>query len=91
MIYLSAAVLTAFTDNAALTFLGSQVSLTELSRYSLLAGAVAGGGLTVIANAPNPIGYSLTEEAFREEGFSSLKLAKGALVPTVIALICLGL
>src|SRR5699024_7640489 len=55
VLYFGAAALTAITDNAALTYLGSLVEGTgELWRYMLVAGAVTGGGLTVIANAPNP-------------------------------------
>ena len=56
-LFLAATGLTAVTDNAALTYLGAQVpTLSEVSRYALVAGAVTGGGLTVIANAPNPAG-----------------------------------
>lgn len=52
-----ATLLTAFNDNAAVTFLASTVpNLPEAVKYSVVAGAVTGGGLTVIANAPNPAG-----------------------------------
>ncbi len=48
-------VLTAITDNAALTYPGSLIdSMSVEAKYMLVAGAVTGGGLTVIANAPNP-------------------------------------
>lgn len=87
-LYLGTTTLTAFLDNAALTFLGSQIeSLTESAKYFLVAGAVIGGGLTVIANAPNPIGYSLLGPYFEKNGFSHVKLMKGALLPTLIALL----
>src|SRR5690606_32796174 len=57
--------ITAVTDNAALTYLGSLVTGTsDLWRYMLVAGAVAGGGLTVIANAPNPAGFSILKGNF---------------------------
>ena len=57
-LFFGAAALTAITDNAALTYLGSLVEdISDQSKYSLVAGAVAGGGLTVIANAPNPAGF----------------------------------
>ena len=47
--------ITAITDNAALTYLGSLVpGLSAEFKVALVAGAVTGGGLTVIANAPNP-------------------------------------
>jgi hypothetical protein len=78
--------LTAFTDNAAITYLGAQVSgLSDAMKYSLVAGAVTGGGLTVIANAPNPAGYSLLKESFGKDGISALGLVAGALIPTLIA------
>ena len=86
LIFLGATSLTAITDNAALTFLGSQVeNLSEAFKYSLVAGAVAGGGLTVIANAPNPAGFSILKDTFGKEGISPLFLFFGALIPTIIA------
>lgn len=86
-LYLGAAGLTAITDNAALTYLGSQVpGLPEASRYALVAGAVAGGGLTVIANAPNPAGYGILNASFGKDGINPLKLFLAALPPTLIAL-----
>ncbi len=87
-LYLGATTLTAFTDNAALTYLGSLVNLSENSRYALLAGALAGGGLTVIANAPNPAGLNILRESFGEVGIHPVKLFKWALIPTIISLIC---
>jgi hypothetical protein len=78
--------LTAITDNAALTYLGAQVpGLAEASRYALVAGAVTGGGLTVIANAPNPAGYGILNPSFGPEGINPLLLFKSALAPTVLA------
>ncbi|MGE4130276.1 MAG: putative Na+/H+ antiporter [Bdellovibrionales bacterium] len=89
-LFLGSIGLTAIVDNAALTFLGSQVpDLSEVSKHALVAGAVVGGGLTVIANAPNPAGYSILNSAFGEEGISPLKLFVGALPPTLIAGLCL--
>ncbi|MGK5087643.1 putative Na+/H+ antiporter [Bdellovibrionota bacterium FG-2] len=91
-LYLGAIVLTAFTDNAALTYLGSLVpTLSDSSRYALVAGAVVGGGLTVIANAPNPAGYSILNPSFGEEGISPLGLFRAALIPTAIAGTCFWL
>jgi hypothetical protein len=87
-LYLGTAALTAITDNAALTYLGSQVpGLTEAAKYALVAGAVAGGGLTVIANAPNPAGYGILRPSFGT-GVSPLGLLLGALGPTLVALAC---
>lgn len=86
-LYFGATGLTAVTDNAALTFLGSQVEgLSEASRYALLAGAVTGGGLTVIANAPNPAGYGILKGSFGETGISPLGLLGAALPPTLVAI-----
>jgi putative Na+/H+ antiporter len=88
-LFLGATVLTAFTDNAALTYLGSQIpQVSEGFKYALVAGAVAGGGLTVIANAPNPAGFSVLHESFGPEGISPAGLAGGAVVPTLIAMAC---
>ncbi len=87
-LFLGAAGLTAITDNAALTYLGAQVpGLSEGMKYALVAGAVAGGGLTVIANAPNPAGYSILLPSFEKKGFSPLHLFLGALIPTISVLL----
>jgi hypothetical protein len=81
---LGATILTAFNDNAAITFLSTLVpKFTDSLKYAVVAGAVAGGGLTVIANAPNPAGQSLLKHHFKN-GVSPIGLLKGALVPTVI-------
>ncbi|MGJ9418052.1 putative Na+/H+ antiporter [Massilia sp. CMS3.1] len=80
--------LTAITDNAALTYLGSLISgLSEHAKYMLVAGAVAGGGLTVIANAPNPAGAALLRRGFNDESIGALGLLAGALGPTIVAAI----
>ncbi len=87
-LYLGALSLTAITDNAALTYLGSQVpSLEDSSKYALVAGSVVGGGLTVIANAPNPAGYGILNPSFGKDGISPLLLFTNALIPTAIAAI----
>jgi Na+/H+ antiporter NhaD/arsenite permease-like protein len=78
--------LTAITDNAALTYLGSLVEGTsEAWRYMLVAGAVTGGGLTVIANAPNPAGFSILKPSFPDETISPGPLFLAASIPTLIA------
>jgi hypothetical protein len=83
--------LTAITDNAALTYLGSQVEgLSEASRYALVAGAIAGGGLTIIANAPNAAGYSILSHKF-PGGLKPVNLLIAAIIPTVVAICCLWL
>jgi len=87
-VYFGATILTAFTDNAALTYLGSLVEgLSDPFKISLVAGAVTGGGLTVIANAPNPAGISILKKYFNEEAVSPLGLLLGALIPTLVAVI----
>jgi len=78
--------LTAVTDNAALTYLGSLISgLSEHERYMLVAGAVGGGGLTIIANAPNPAGAALLRRGFNDESIGAVGLLLGALAPTCAA------
>ena len=79
-----ATILTAFNDNAAITYLSTLVpGFTDSLKYAVVAGAVAGGGLTVIANAPNPAGQTILKDFF-ENGISPLGLLKGALIPTFI-------
>ncbi len=80
--------LTAVTDNAALTYLGSLITgLSEHEKYMLVAGAVGGGGLTVIANAPNPAGAALLRHGFANESIGAVWLLLGALGPTCAAAI----
>ncbi len=88
VLYFGATGLTGITDNAALTYLGSLVELTDSAKYWLMAGAVTGGGLTVIANAPNPAGFGILKESFGSNGITPLGLFKGALYPTLIAILC---
>lgn len=103
-LFIGATILTAFNDNAAITFLASQVpafspdmfisdhwvskagnSLANAQglEYAVVAGAVTGGGLTVIANAPNPAGQSILSKFFKE-GVSPIKLLLGAIFPTLV-------
>jgi Na+/H+ antiporter NhaD/arsenite permease-like protein len=89
-LFFGATGLTAITDNAALTYLGSLVEgISDELKYALVAGAVAGGGLTVIANAPNPAGVGILQDAkaFEDEGISPLGLFLGALMPTAVAIV----
>jgi hypothetical protein len=89
-VFFGAAALTAITDNAALTYLGSLVGgVSEEFKYALVAGAVAGGGLTVIANAPNPAGYAILKDSFEERSINPLGLILAALPPTLVAIACL--
>ncbi|MES2740091.1 MAG: putative Na+/H+ antiporter [Pseudomonadota bacterium] len=87
-LFFGALALTAITDNAALTYLGSLISgMSEAAKYMLVAGAVAGGGLTVIANAPNPAGVALLRRGFQDESIGALGLLLGAAAPTAVAVL----
>lgn len=89
-VYYGATALTAVTDNAALTYLGSLVEgLSDEFKYMLVAGAVTGGGLTVIANAPNPAGFSILKVRFEDETINPLSLLVAALPPTFVAILAL--
>lgn len=96
--FIGAVVLTSFNDNAAITFLASQspsldtqyaldIAYAERMRYLIVSGAITGGGLTVIANAPNPAGQSILSRYF-DNGVSPLWLLAGAILPTVIIGLC---
>lgn len=83
-LFFGSLVLTAVNDNALITFLATLVpDLSDPAKYAVVAGAVTGGGLTVIANAPNPAGQAILSRHF-ENGVSPLYLAAGALIPTII-------
>ncbi len=80
--------LTAVNDNAAITFLATLVpNMTESMKHAVMSGAVIGGGLTVIANAPNPAGQSILGDYF-QDGISPLGLLLGALAPTALMCVC---
>lgn len=88
ILMIGSTILTAFNDNAAITYLASQApGLAIGAKYAIVAGAVTGGGLTVIANAPNPAGQSILNRFFKG-GVAPMGLAKSALVPTVIVGLC---
>lgn len=91
-VYYGATALTAITDNAALTYLGSLVEgLSEEFKYALVAGAVTGGGLTIIANAPNPAGASILRHRFEDENINPLSLFAAAAGPTIVTILCFQL
>ena len=56
------------------------------AKYSLVAGSVTGGGLTVIANAPNPAGFAILKGTFDDGAISPLWLAIAATPPTLVAI-----
>jgi hypothetical protein len=91
-VFFGAALLTAITDNAALTYLGSLVEgLSDSFKYALVAGAVAGGGLTIIANAPNPAGIAILRGNFEDETVHPMGLLVAAIPPTIVAILAFRL
>ena len=87
-VFFGATALTAITDNAALTYLGSLVEgLSPEFKTALVAGAVTGGGLTLIANAPNPAGAAILKKKFPDNAIQPLGLLLAALPPTLVAVL----
>ena len=90
-LFLSATALTAFNDNALITYLATLVpNLSDQLKIAVVEGAVTGGGLTVIANAPNPAGQALLSRFF-SGAVSPVGLFLGALLPTLVAALCFRL
>lgn len=104
-LFVGATLLTAVNDNAAITYLASlvpafdhhyavgpeAVALARELQYAVVSGAVVGGGLTVIANAPNPAGQSILQKFFGTSGVSPIGLLLGAAIPTIILALCFQL
>ncbi len=91
-VFFGATALTAITDNAALTYLGSLVEgLSDEFKVALVAGAVSGGGLTLIANAPNPAGAAILKDGFAEKSIHAGGLLLAALLPTAVAMAAFAL
>ena len=87
-LFFGAAFLTAFNDNALITYLATLVpDMSEGAKMAVVEGAVTGGGLTVIANAPNPAGQAILSPFF-DGAIGPLYLMAGAILPTVVAVIC---
>lgn len=87
-LYFVTTFLTGITDNTALTYLGSQVpSLTEPMKWALVSGAISGGGLSILANAPNPAGFTILSSKFPGNTLHAGKLLIAALAPTVVVII----
>jgi hypothetical protein len=90
-LFLGASILTAFNDNALITYLATLVpDFSESLKVAVVEGAVTGGGLTVIANAPNPAGQSLLSRFF-DGAVLPGGLLVGALLPTIVAMIAFRL
>jgi Na+/H+ antiporter NhaD/arsenite permease-like protein len=90
-VYFGATLLTAITDNAALAYLGSLVQgVGDDYKYALIAGSVTGGGLTIIANAPNPAGFAILRDSF-DGALNPVHLLAAAVPPTLVAIIAFWL
>lgn len=88
-LYFAATALTGITDNAALTYLGSQVpTLSEVSKWALVSGAISGGGLSILANAPNPAGFSILSSKFPNQTLNAWKLFLAAVPLTIVVVVC---
>ncbi|HWI19133.1 MAG TPA: putative Na+/H+ antiporter [Vicinamibacterales bacterium] len=85
-LFWTATFLTAFNDNALITYLATLVpDLSDAFKAAVVEGAVTGGGLTVIANAPNPAGQALLGRFFDDGAVNPLRLLAAAIIPTLIA------
>jgi hypothetical protein len=85
-LFVGATMLTAFNDNALITYLATLVpNLADPLKRAVVEGAVVGGGLTVIANAPNPAGQALLARFFDDRAILPIGLLAGAALPTIIA------
>ena len=90
-LFAAATILTGFNDNALITYLATLVPhLSEGMKHAVMQGAVTGGGLTVIANAPNPAGQAILARFFGG-AVSPLWLLAGALLPTAVAVVAFRL
>jgi len=84
-LFFGSTMLTAFNDNALIAYLATLVpDLSDPLKIAVVQGAVTGGGLTLIANAPNPAGHAVLSRYFGG-AVPPLGLAIAALVPTLIA------
>jgi hypothetical protein len=84
-LFIGATILTSFNDNALITYLATLVpNLSDSLKQAVVEGAVTGGGLTVIANAPNPAGQALLGRFF-DDAVHPLYLFAGGALPTLIA------
>jgi hypothetical protein len=86
-LYFGATILTAFNDNALITYLSTLVpNFSAGMKAAVVEGAVTGGGLTLIANAPNPAGHALLAKFFGG-AVAPLGLVLAALVPTFVTIV----
>ncbi len=91
-LFLGSTLLTSIIDNAALTTLATQVpELQPAAQYAVMAGAVTGGGLTLLANAPNLMGFEILARHFQPQGLGVVELLKASLLPTLLTMACFWL
>jgi hypothetical protein len=84
-LFIGSMLLTAFNDNALITYLATLVTgLDPDLKLAVVEGAVTGGGLTIIANAPNPAGQALLGRFF-DDAVHPIYLLAGAAIPTLLA------
>ncbi|KVP30573.1 hypothetical protein WJ88_12200 [Burkholderia ubonensis] len=85
-LFVGALGLTAVLDNATMTYLGSLIiGMSDNAKYMLQAGAVAGGGLTIVANAANPVGLAIVRGGFKNGTVGVAPLLAAAAAPTCVA------
>jgi hypothetical protein len=85
-LFFGATFLTAFNDNALITYLSTLVPhLSDGLKLAVVEGAVTGGGVTVIANAPSPAGQALLSRFFSDGVVTPVGLFLGAIGPTIVA------
>lgn len=82
-LYVASLMLSAFTHNTSNTILYSHLPhLTYPIKYLLVSGALVGGGMTIMANGPNLMAYSLLNNYF-DWDISFARLFLAALVPVL--------
>lgn len=80
-------VLSMFNDNAGVSFLSSLIpNISESAKKLILSGALTAGGMTILANAPNPTAFTLLKSDF-DKGISHFYVFLAALLPSIIAVI----
>ncbi|MEZ5315595.1 MAG: putative Na+/H+ antiporter [Chlamydiales bacterium] len=78
--------LSAFMDNAVISYITLELpKYDDLKHYLVIVGAMSAGSLTVIANAPNPVGHALLRGSFNGK-ISFFFLFLGGVMPALIYL-----
>lgn len=80
--------LSIFLDNALVNYLVHNLPVaTDCYLYLVITGCMSAGGLTIISNMPNIVGYLIIKPAFQVPSFSMWRLFISAAVPSVLALL----